>query len=69
MTVTKLVSTVFFSTVVLLFLAGCSKSEEGEDKEHFASSQQRALEKAKGVEDMLQDAEEKRRKEMEQASQ
>lgn len=50
-------------------LNACSKSEESEDKEHFASSQQRALEKAKGVEDVLQQTEEKRRKELEQSSQ
>jgi len=54
--------------VVLVCFAACSKSEEDGNKEHFASSQQRALEKAKGVEDMLQETEQKRRKEADEAA-
>ena len=50
--------------VFLIVVAACSKSGE-EDTEHFASSQQRALEKAKGVEDMLMDSEKERRKKAE----
>lgn len=42
------------------------ESPEGtEESEHFLSGQQRALEKAKGVEGMLQEAEAKRKKELE----
>lgn len=37
-------------------------SSSSEESEHFLSAQQRAMEKAKGVEDMLQQTEEKRRK-------
>ena len=57
-----------FAVFTVFVVNACSKSEEGEEKEHFASSQQKALEKAKGVEDMLKDTEEKRRKEMEEES-
>ena len=42
--------------------AGSSSDAEAE---HFLSGQQRALEKAKGVESMLQETEEKRRKAVE----
>jgi len=52
--------------VFVIFLLGCSKSGE-EDPEHFASTQQRALEKSKEVEGLLQETEEKRRKQMEEA--
>ncbi len=69
MTMPKSVFAILLFAVFTFSITACSKSEEGEDKEHFASSQQRALEKAKGVEDVLQDAEEKRRKEMEQSGQ
>lgn len=63
-----------FSFLLLSFLlttslVACSKSDDAEESEHFASSQQKALEKAQGVEDMLQETEEKRRKDMEQSSQ
>lgn len=65
----KRLSILLLSFLLSTVLVACSKSEEGEESEHFASSQQRALEKAQGVEDMLQETDEKRRKEMEQASQ
>ena len=61
-------SMIIFVSLAAAVLNGCSKSQEGEEKEHFASSQQKALEKAKGVEDMLKETEEKRRKEMEESS-
>lgn len=69
MTNSKLVFTGLLVAFFVFALSACSKSEESEDKEHFASSQQRALEKAKGVEDMLMENEEKRRKQTEQSSQ
>jgi uncharacterized lipoprotein YehR (DUF1307 family) len=69
MTRSKLLFPVLFSVLLAFALSACSKSEDSEDEEHFASSQQRALEKAKGVEDMLQQSEEKRRKELEQSGQ
>ena len=65
----KSLSVILLSFLLTTFLVACSKSEETEESEHFASSQQKALEKAQGVEDMLQETEEKRRKEMEQADQ
>lgn len=49
-------------------LVACSKSDEGQDEEHFASSQQRALEKAQAVDGMLQDAEAKKREQLENMS-
>jgi hypothetical protein len=45
-------------------LAGCPKPDNND--EHFASTQQRALEKAKNVDKMLQDVEQKRRQQMEE---
>lgn len=69
MTISKSVFYVLFAVMLAFTLNACSKSEESEDEEHFASSQQRALEKAKGVEDMLKETEEKRRKELEQSGQ
>lgn len=45
-------------------MAACSKSEE-ENSEHFLSGQQRALERAKDVNNLVQDAEEKRRQQLE----
>jgi len=67
----KISQPIFVFVIVLLsamILNACSKTDDGEKKEHFASSQQKALEKAQGVEDMLKETEEKRRKEMEESS-
>lgn len=63
MKILKLLSLLIFSVILL----ACSKSGE-EDSEHFASTQQRALEKSKEVEGLLQETEEKRRKQMEEAN-
>lgn len=54
-----------------LVIAACSNEEdkvtsEETNKEHFASDQKRALEKAKGVEQMLQDGADKRALEIEE---
>lgn len=58
-----------FSFLLLAsLLFSCSKSEENEDSEHFLSGQQKALEKAQGVEDMLQQTEKKRRENAEETS-
>ena len=54
--------------LIISMLLACSKSEENESEEHFLSSQQKAMEKAEGVEDMLKETEEKRRKDAEQAT-
>ena len=67
----KISKSIFVFVLLMLsafILSACSKSDDGENKEHFASSQQKALEKAQGVEDMLKETEEKRRKEMEESS-
>ncbi len=58
-----------------IFITACSPAEEktteevaGENlgKEHFASDQKRALDKAKGVEQMLQDGADQRAKQIEE---
>lgn len=64
MKILKLISCLLFLSLIV----SCSKSDENKDSEHFLSGQQKALEKAKGVEDMLQQNEEKRRKEAEEAA-
>lgn len=46
--------------VIGLFVSACSKTEQ-DDGEHFASSQQKALEKAQAVEGTILDAEKKKR--------
>lgn len=53
-------------TVLAGALLGCSKDADEQNGEHFASTQQRALEKAKGVDDMLKKAEDKQRQQLEQ---
>lgn len=60
----KIISLLFLLSILL----SCSKSEENKEEEHFLSGQQRSLEKAQGVEDMLQESEEKRRKQAEEAA-
>ena len=51
--------------LLAMALVACSSSQDPEDKEHFASSQQRALEEAKNVGNVLQEADEKKRQELE----
>ena len=48
--------------VVGLAVSSCS---DNNGKEHFASSQQRALEKAKNVNNVLQEADKKQREQLE----
>ena len=51
--------------VLGIALQACSKSDDDQNKEHFASTQQRALEKAKAVDGILKDADEKQRQQLE----
>ena len=51
--------------VMSVTMVACSKSGEEENSEHFLSGQQRALERAKDVNNLVQDAEEKRRQQLE----
>ncbi|WP_455200225.1 hypothetical protein [Kaarinaea lacus] len=51
--------------IMSVSMAACSKSGEDENGEHFLSEQQRALERAKDVNNLVQDAEEKRRQQLE----
>lgn len=55
----------FFLILAVTILSACSKSGDTEEKEHFASSQQRALEKAKGVDKIIMDADAKQRQQLE----
>ena len=55
----------FYLMLLTTALVACSSSQDPENTEHFASSQQRALEKAKNVENVLREADEKKRQELE----
>jgi len=57
---------IIFSVALVALLFACSKSDDQETQEHFLSGQQRALEKAKNVENVLQQADEKQRKQLEE---
>ncbi|WP_455208315.1 hypothetical protein [Kaarinaea lacus] len=46
-------------------LIACSKSDDQENQEHFLSGQQRALERARDVDNVIQQAEEKKRQQLE----
>lgn len=46
-------------------LMACSKSDDQESQEHFLSDQQRALERAQDVDNVIQQAEEKKRQQLE----
>jgi len=50
--------------VVATFVGACSSSDNA-GKEHFASSQQRALEKAKNVNNIVQQADQQQREQLE----
>jgi septal ring factor EnvC (AmiA/AmiB activator) len=57
-------------TIILLFalsalLMACSKSDDQESQEHFLSDQQRALERAQNVNNVIQQTEEKKRQQLE----
>lgn len=57
-------------TIILLFalsalLVACSKSDDQESQEHFLSDQQRALERAQDVNNVIQQTEEKKRQQLE----
>lgn len=55
----------FLLLVVLsVSLMACAKSDE-ENQEHFLSDQQRALERAQDVNNVIQQAEEKKRQQLE----
>ncbi len=54
--------------LLILFIGGCSSGEYSSSKEHFLKDQVQALEKAKGVEHLLQGADDKRRQTMEEQS-
>jgi hypothetical protein len=51
------------AAVLGVALMGCSK-DDGQNDEHFASSQQHALEKAEGVEGIVMDADKKQREKL-----
>ncbi len=60
---------IFFISIFMI--AGCSSEEdkttsEQSNKEHFLKDQVRALEKAKGVEQMLQSGADKRQQQIEE---
>jgi len=57
---------IIFAVALVALLFACSKSDDQETQEHFLSGQQRALEKAKNVENVLQQADEKQRKQLEE---
>jgi len=61
----RILSLLLFVTTLASLLVACSGSQDPEDKEHFLSSQQRALEKAKNVNNVLQQADQKQREELE----
>ena len=61
MKLSKLFNLILLATV----LVACSSSQDSENSEHFLSDQQRAMEKAKNVENVLQEADKKRREELE----
>ena len=57
--------------ITLFLISGCSSSSdetstETIQKEHFASDQKRALDKAKGVEQLLQDNADQRQREIDE---
>ncbi len=53
-------------TVLTGLLLGCAGDKDGEEQGAIPAPQLQALEKAKGMEKMLQEADEERRKEMEE---
>jgi hypothetical protein len=62
------------STISILLLAGCSDSKTADSKQspgkdHIFQGQARALEKAKGVEQTVQDAAEQQRRAMDREDQ
>lgn len=56
---------IIFVVAMAALLFACSKSDE-ETQEHFLSGQQRALEQAKNVNNVIQQADEKQRKLLEE---
>ena len=61
----------YISFISCFLISGCSSEEdkttsEQSNKEHFLKDQVRALEKAKGVEQMLQSGADKRQQEIEE---
>lgn len=63
--------TAIFSVIIAITVVGCdsgAKTEKEKPKGVIPEAQLKSMEKAKGVEDVLADAEEKRRKEIERQS-
>ena len=60
----RLCQTIFVISVFAL--SACAESTDEENKEHFLSSQQRALESAQDVNKVILDAEQKRRQQLEE---
>ena len=60
----KLLSILFLIVIGATQIA-CSKSDDQENQEHFLSGQQRALERARDVDNVIQQAEEKKRQQLE----
>ncbi|WP_455223151.1 hypothetical protein [Kaarinaea lacus] len=56
---------ILFIVAISALLFACSKSDEQKTEEHFLSGQQRALERAQDVNNVIQQAEEKQRKQLE----
>ena len=52
-------------TALSVSLFACSKSDDQENQEHFLSGQQRALERAQDVNNVIQQAEDKKRQQLE----
>ncbi len=62
----KIISSIAIAILASLLLGCGSDDKDGEEQGAIPEFQLKALEKAKGTEKMLQDAEEKRMKEMEE---
>lgn len=60
----KLQTIILFVALSALLVA-CSKSDDQESQEHFLSDQQRALERAQDVNNVIQQTEEKKRQQLE----
>ena len=58
----------FILFMAFFLIGGCSSGEDNSSKEHFLKDQVQVLEKAKGVEQMLKSADDKRRQAIEEQS-
>ncbi|HEY5601906.1 MAG TPA: hypothetical protein VIM41_02235 [Gammaproteobacteria bacterium] len=55
----------FLLIIIGVTLLACSKADDEKNQEHFLSGQQRALERAQDVNAVIQQAEEKKRQQLE----